>query len=343
VIFLTRNLSNQTEGIRLYDSTDTIISDNTISNPAIGIKISYSSKSYILRNHISECDFEAVQCSSGSNNDVCGNILTRNGMGITISDAYYYTIEDNIITHTTGTGIDLSWSSDNTINRNNISLNKNGIIVRQTSTQNIFRGNIIERNQQTGIILLTETGDNTMSKNMILGNTVGINNSGYQNTVINNNISLNAVGVIVGYSSIHNILKENIIGENHETGIIILTDAAFTTITENVIQKNRLGITILGDYNTIDHNRILDNFYGINISYGSYNIISCNNLLANKQHASFQILFKNRFNRWNNNYWNQSRILPQPILGRMSWRNPIISIPWLTFDWHPARKPYDIL
>jgi parallel beta-helix repeat protein len=341
--FWDHDVLGDNEAINLYDSTDTIISDNTIIKPTLGIVMTDSSYNSIRRNHISECISQAIQCSSGSNNDICGNFLTENGIGINVSYTYNNKIEENVVIHTANTGIDLSWSSDNAINKNNISLNTNGVIIRYSSTHNVLKENVIRGNYETGITLMTDAAFNTIIDNVILKNTLGINSSGYQNIFDNNDISLNTNGVIVGNSSTNNILKENTIGENQKTGIILLTDAAFNTIIDNEILKNTQGITISGNHNTINHNMISENTYGINISYGSNNFICCNNFLANKHQAGFKVLFTHRNNRWNNNYWNQSRILPQPIFGKIGWRNPGFSFPWVSFDWHPARKPYEIL
>jgi len=44
-------------------------------------------------------------------------------------------------------------------------------------------------------------------------------------------------------------------------------------------------------------------------------------------------------NTWNQNYWNISRFFPKPIFGRIG-KNYLI--PWLNFDWHPAKGPYEI-
>lgn len=343
-IFCNETIRGDKEGIGLFYSNNNTINDNSIINATIGIEITDSScHNSIRRNHISESDFEAIKCSSGSNNDICGNILKENGIGITISYSHHTTIANNVISHTTNTGIELSWSSDNTINNNNVSLNTNGIIVGYSSTHNILKENTIGENRETGIALMTDAADNTIIDNLILRNTLGVNTSGYQNTISNNNISLNTNGIIVGYSSTHNTLKENTIRGNLETGITLMHDAADNMVIDNVMRKNTLGITISGNQNTINHNIISNNSYGVNISYGSNNIICCNNFLDNKKNAGFKVLFAYRNNQWNKNYWDRSRILPQPILGRMSWRNPTISIPWLTFDWHPARKPYDIV
>ena len=47
---------------------------------------------------------------------------------------------------------------------------------------------------------------------------------------------------------------------------------------------------------------------------------------------------------WFRNYWDDWQLpLPRPIYGevRLERLNDSI-IPWVQFDWHPAKEPYDI-
>ena len=79
--------------------------------------------------------------------------------------------------------------------------------------------------------------------------------------------------------------------------------------------------------------------------------ITQNNLIDNKRNAYFEqplidrIEFRKILGKplgWFNldeNYWNRPRFLPKPIFGS---RGFIGIIPWVQFDWHPAKEPYDI-
>jgi hypothetical protein len=45
------------------------------------------------------------------------------------------------------------------------------------------------------------------------------------------------------------------------------------------------------------------------------------------------------------NYWGQPRTKPYPIYGKIYGKiGPFyrIALPWVQFDWHPAKEPYDI-
>ena len=50
--------------------------------------------------------------------------------------------------------------------------------------------------------------------------------------------------------------------------------------------------------------------------------------------------FYNSKDTWNDNYWELSRCLPKPILGIITINE--VRIPWIQFDWHPAKEPNNI-
>ena len=58
--------------------------------------------------------------------------------------------------------------------------------------------------------------------------------------------------------------------------------------------------------------------------------------------------FSSRYpnNHFEGNYWGKSRLFPKPIIGSIMYKKdtqaPTIVLPWLMFDWHPAKEPYDI-
>jgi parallel beta-helix repeat protein len=159
------------------------------------------------------------------------------------------------------------------------------------------------------------------------------------NTISGNNISANQDGINLGVLTSENMLNQNTIRDNHGIGIN-LQDTNNNLIVDNIISKNTIGINISGDTNTIKHNLISNNSLGITIYHFGWNtFVSSNDFLNNTRNAGFKELFRDRHNVWTKNYWDRSRVLPQPIFGRMSWRSFSISIPWMTFDWHPAKQP----
>ena len=78
--------------------------------------------------------------------------------------------------------------------------------------------------------------------------------------------------------------------------------------------------------------------------------IICNNFINNDRDAFFDYYHcfpKGSGNIIDKNFWGKSRIFPKLIFGQLCCPlkildNPFFNIPWITFDWHPAKEPYDI-
>ncbi|MBN1861279.1 MAG: right-handed parallel beta-helix repeat-containing protein, partial [Candidatus Thermoplasmatota archaeon] len=176
-------------------------------------------------------------------------------------------------------------------------------------------------------------------------------------------------------SSFHNVVSENTISQNKYHGITFLS-CYDSSISRNVLKENNqlyflldavfqpfgynssAGIYIVDSFrNTIMENSIHSNNYnGISLILSGRNSISNNSLKSNNQTglllfgSRFNRIFKNTFldntndaffnmcfcNRWKGNYWNEARILPKLIHGKLLFR------PWINIDWHPAQEPYTI-
>jgi len=336
---------NTEDGLHLYHSiNNTIVGNNISNNNHDGIHIEVSeSYNLISGNKIHQNKNCGMYFSSNSNNILLNNNITFNtNGGISADYCENILILNNIISHH-NFGIQLLESSNNLLLDNTIVSNFNGIQLRRSSDNNkILDNNSISYN--TCGINIDSSDSNTISNSNIIHNkAIGIELYGSFNNIISDNyISINREGIIVGFSTSDNILRENAIIENTGTGIDLMTDAIDNKIMDNMVYKNTLGINISGSLNAIYHNIISNNSYGINISYGSNNDIYCNNFLLNIKNAGFKVMFSDRYNKWNNNYWDRPRVLPQLILGKMRLKNQMFAIPWLNLDWHPAQEPYDI-
>jgi parallel beta-helix repeat protein len=125
-------------------------------------------------------------------------------------------------------------------------------------------------------------------------------------------------------------------------------------IKGNIVKNNLMGIHVLGNNNRIIGNSIIKNGEEGIVSgmyvYGIMNNIIKNNFISN-QRRWYQVTFtydkKPQKNNWFSNYWdNWIGLIPKPILGDIQVNRPKphgdLFIPWINFDWHPARKPYNI-
>lgn len=137
-------------------------------------------------------------------------------------------------------------------------------------------------------------------------------------------------------------------------------------ISQNTVKANRWGIELnSGPVNTkISDNSITGNHdIGIQIIDASKTEITQNNFINNSENAYYTAILVLRYprfvlNSWDKNYWGESKKFPVRINSDLYFmpfpRIPIdisfpkfsltqYELPWLTFDWHPAQTPYNIL
>ena len=263
-------------------------------------------------------------------NTITGNIITNNGChGI-----YCYNEEYPL-------------SGFNVISNNIVTKNRFGIVL-DISFYNEVYDNYVEDNNEFGIFV----GSSLIPSENIKHSLDDYYNNIYRNTIINSYI-----GIDIDPASFTNVFKNNIMNNNY--GIYIsapyLTTSSYNNIYQNNIHNNTHGIEasawggIIAN-NNISENNILYNEEGISLlSYRfilwgdiSYNTISINNFIGNNNSAYFEYLFfsSRDCNQWVGNYWGKARFLPYLILGKLKILK--FTILWIAFDWHPAKKPYDI-
>jgi hypothetical protein len=207
----------------------------------------------------------------------------------------------------------------------------------------------------TGLISIY-SNYNVISDNIILAGFawIGVLISESEYNIIFNNIISSSIGIDIKFGENNNI-SANII-KDCNTGIEISWYSNNNVITRNNLINNTWGITtgFFSINDIISYNNITHSYYGL-IAHNCFNYkITNNNFMNNFVNArygylligviSFGFEFKSlRYIRstinWNGNYWGRPRSIPKPIFGRLP---PSGYIPWVSFDWHPAKEPYDI-
>jgi len=225
------------------------------------------------------------------------------------------------------------------ISRNNICKDTNtnvGVIIDEYSNHNIILDNIIKN---CGYIGIACDG----SYNKILNNTVVDN--GFLLPIPS---AFNGIGGIILENICEgNIILGNLVSSNKNIGIGIIGTGWLNTPNEgptntsvvgNIITGNIRGISILySDNNCISQNNITHNIDGVNLYKAFNNTVVANNFQNNIRQASFVGC---KDNLWKNNYWGRPLSRPKIIFGRIG--RFINLIPWVNFDWHPAKEPYDL-
>jgi parallel beta-helix repeat protein len=146
------NLSNATQGVQLWTTSNTVIADNNIANNEYcGIELQYSSNNNsISGNNITANNGTGIYLSSSFNNNISGNNITNNGAGIFFAGySNNNSVSGNNITANNEVGIGLYWSSKyNSISGNNITNNSKGIRLYSSSNNSIFHNNFVNNINQ---------------------------------------------------------------------------------------------------------------------------------------------------------------------------------------------------
>jgi parallel beta-helix repeat protein len=204
-------------------------------------------------------------------------------------------------------------------------------------------GDVISIYQENVII-----SNNTISNSSHPG--IYCANKGRDIKIVDNEIThCNESGILISST------KRTIITGNTVTDVAghgFLLSGSSHNVSGNIIRRCRTGIKLQGNYNIIRKNIIENCNIGVFIA-GSYgNTITENNFKKYSKSGYWwdrYLGFKNK-NRWDGNYWDGwIGIGPKLILGHLIIWIPIfpfgvieIPIPWLDFDRHPAKEPYDI-
>jgi parallel beta-helix repeat protein len=279
--------------------------------------------------------------------------------GIYIKNNYdHITISDNIISNIE-TGISIGSNYNQIINNNFINC---GIYISPYSCYNtIFDNNVNNRPlfyledqsskeiNNAGQVILIDCQNITIINSNISNVHYGILLLNTNNCDINQNI-LNNSNIFL-LESCKNEVENNKISQikartmYQEIGIRLLSSNE-NTISRNQIYSNHGNGFLIShsNRNNIFANEIKDNFKGIALYDSNSNIIKNNNFKGNNENVDF---LDSNYNNWNSNYWGRSRILPKIISGSITIRppgfgTPGLYFPWFNFDWHPAKKPYDI-
>ncbi len=168
----------------------------------------------------------------------------------------------------------------------------------------------------------------------------------YYNSITDNIVIDNLEGIcLVG--SLNNSISNNIV-MNNEKGLHISGPCFHNVITRNDIENNDYGLYFgLNVYNTISENNIINSSVcGLYLYFVRFTAIHRNNFINNTRHVYFIERLRYAFDRntWMRNYWdNQIGIQPKVLKGEMftEWVGQKL-VPWINFDWLPAKKPYKI-
>ena len=304
---------NYDYGIRLDNSNNNTITNNTIRDNIYGIELWNSNNSTIINNTIQN-GYNGIRLDGSNNNAIMSNKVQNSLYGIYLNNSNNNTITNNTFV-SDGLFVELSYDNvvvDNTVNGKPlvyledaegvvidypagqvILVNCRGILVKN---QNISNTNIgIELWNSNGSVIVNNTIHynydgiylNNSHHNTITNNTIHHNydygielwNSN-NSAIINNTIQNNDGNGIRLDGSHHNIIANNMI-QNNLCGIY-LNNSHHNTISNDTIQNGYNGIRLDdSDNNTIANNTVHHNHYGIELDSSDNNLVYLNNFINN--------------------------------------------------------------
>lgn len=175
-----------------------------------------------------------------------------------------------------------------------------------------------------------------LSSNNIISDNICISEAA--NTIYNTGICLQA-------SNNNQLLNNTCIAKDNinKRGIdpaMYISSSYNNTINGNICFQSDIGIKLeSSDNNIISGNNItINKNVGIHLFISNYNEISKNNFINNSRHAFFR---KCKSTIWIENYWDDLRSLSLKLI--FGTTGPVLGlIPWVNFDRHPAKEPYDL-
>lgn len=221
-----------------------------------------SSNNIITSNTVAD-NTHGIFLFNSSNNTLINNYVINNYVGVGLSFAFNNTLINNTANFNTGDGLGIAFvsSSNNTLINNTANFN-DGIGIRlEGSSNNLLTNNNASQNSVIGIDISSRSINNT-----ITSNTANSNGGEGGNTGINL------------YNSSDNTLINNTANFNEFRGIY-LSHSSNNILASNEVSNNGIGVTLVySDSNTINGNNIIDNFNNLDLYFSNNNLIIYNTI-----------------------------------------------------------------
>ena len=294
---MANNITNNTYGISLAESSNCYVAGNYIADNTNGASLGGSG---VLRNNRFERNQYAILDHIYNDNDIdTSNTIddkpvyywiNRHNMTVpldagtvVLKNCSCIKIETLTLKHNDN-GLLLYNTNYSTISGNTFSENLNGIALLQ-SFNNVIIGNQIINNTNAGIEQDIE-GNNTILNNTIAMNGYGITCSDTESNVISDNqvIANEGLGISAGLNCINWTVTNNYVSENMGNGIFFKDINASTVVGNNVTLNKGCGIGFgYGPNGIVKGNYVSKNNVGIWISNAFENIIISNTIIENDE------------------------------------------------------------
>jgi len=232
-------------GIDLTGRNNVTLKNLGVTNFDYGIRLFQSSNNNIDDNTFSSNGGEGIALRFSSNNTITGNTVSNNGVGIYMGTSSNNTIIGNTVSNN-DSGIHLASSSNNNTFTGNIVSNNDHGIYLWSSRKNTIIGNTVSNNEYGGIRL-----DSSSNNNTVTGNTASSNNdygirldSSSNNTVTGNTASNNTYGIALGFSGNNALFHNNLMNNTQQVDIYPPSIHAWDDGVEGNYWSNYTGVDL---------------------------------------------------------------------------------------------------
>jgi parallel beta-helix repeat protein len=232
--------------------------DGSISSPVTANITTFDNVTYTFTNN----NYEPIVVQRSS--------ITIDGAGYALSGP------------SSGNGVFLSGINNVTIKNTTISDFNNGILLTNSSANNIS-GNNMTNNNDYGLCLSLSSGNTVLENNITSSKQCGIMlTSSSGNLISGNGITDDWQGVFLESSSSYNTISGNRLTANNEWGIYLDSSSNHDTIADNSITDGKNGVTLDSTSgSSVTDNNISTSIDGIDLYSSSNNTISHDNITAN--------------------------------------------------------------
>gem|GEM_PF-4134337 len=276
-------ISGNLYGAWLYASNENTIRKNNISSNEGHNLYLYSSSNNTISNNSVSHSLDSIHLVISDNNMVSGNLVTNNFEGMYLFGSGN-TVINNSFNDNIRYGIVVGCPANNTIVGNSVKRNVYGIFLATGQNlqghTNIIRENRLEHNKYG---LFAAISNNTIIKNVCYHNQYGIylESESLTNRILLNNLSKNNWGIYLNTgASMNNISGNDAFNNNYS--LYLRNSNNGNLIDENNFHSNtHCGVFISHSIqNILEGNRVLNNFYGLNL-VGISNTFVGKNVLSN--------------------------------------------------------------
>ncbi|MFX1254404.1 MAG: nitrous oxide reductase family maturation protein NosD [Promethearchaeota archaeon] len=258
------------------------------------IEIRNTNTYFIISDNLIEGVYEesdyGIYLENVAHGTIINTIIHTNWCGIWLNSSSYNVIANNTISENKDYGIWVANSVNNSIVNNNLfkngytrSIPYGGGIFIDSSRFTNFSDNMSYNNTRGVVLSSGNTINNTISRNLITNNSLGIDIWRVQyNTIFHNTITNNRQGIRFQYST-NNLVSNNNIEENYYA-IEVIDGANNNIITNNTIRMNTYGYDqsrVNGSI--VSYNTFMWNDYCIHNYIASHNTFTNNILVENSR------------------------------------------------------------